>query len=170
MELKTLLAQKRKAILDRWLSKILKTYPADAVGFMSRNTNRFGNPVRYTLSHEIEILFNALVGDVQAGSVNAALEQINKIRAVQDFTPSQAVAYVFLLKTAIREELNGELNGNGVIEDMLSLESRIDGLALMAFDSYMRCREKLFEVKCNDIRRRASWVGVLDKESSTDRS
>ena len=91
-----------------------------------------------------------------AGSIESSLERINKIRAVQDFKPSQAVAFVFLLKTALREELGAELYQGGMTQQLLSLESQIDGLVLIAFDNYMRCREKLFEVRCNDIKRQAS--------------
>lgn len=170
MKIRSLLIQKRKAIHERWLSQILKTYPADAARFMSQNPNRFGNPVGHTYSREIEILFNALIDEVTTDEIDSALDEINKIRAVQDFNASQAVAYIFLLKTAVREELDAELSDTQVVKDLLSLESRIDGMALMAFDSFMRCREKLFEIKCKDIRRRASLFGGPDNKSSKHRS
>jgi len=164
MELKALLKQKRKAILDRWVDKILKTYPEDAARFMKQNPNRFSNPVGRTYIAESETLFDALIGESDFQTVAAALEQINKIRAVQDFSASRAVAYIFFLKTAIREELDDRLTEARLIGDLLSLESKIDGMALMAFDSYMQCREKLFEIKCKDIRRRASFFGATSDE------
>jgi len=164
MELKALLKQKRKAILDRWMDQILKTYPEDAARFMRQNPNRFSNPVGRTYIAETECLFDALVGEADVPTICSALDQINKIRAVQDFTASRAVAFIFFLKTAIRAELDSELSETRLTSDLLSLESKIDGVALMAFDSYMQCREKLFEIKCKDIRRRASLFGSANNE------
>jgi hypothetical protein len=164
MELETLLTQKKKAILNRWLDHILKTYPEDAARFMGQQPNRFANPVGQTYRAETEILFDALTGKTGAGAIKSSLEQINKIRAVQDFSPSRAVVFIFFLKTAIREELADDLVDAGLIQQLLSLESKIDGMALSAFDSYMQCREKLFEIKCSDIRRQASLFRGSRKE------
>lgn len=154
----TLLTQNRKAIRDRWFSLIAKTYPEATAQFLMRETNRFANPVGQTIAGEIERLLDALISGEEPVHITSSLDEINRIRAVQQFSASQAVVFVFLLKTAIREELAGHLREGSVAADLLSFESRIDGLALAAFDSYMRCREKLFDVKVNDIKRRASLI------------
>jgi len=170
MGLKTFLTENRKAIIDRWLAQISNTYHADASKFLLKNTNRFSNPVGQTFVREIETIFDGLIDEADAEAVGNSLEQIDKIRAVQDFTASQAVAYVFFLKTAIREELEGSPSSRNLGVEMVSLESKIDGMALMAFDSYMRCREKLFEVRCNDIKRQASLFGGPDLARRKHRS
>ena len=36
------------------------------------------------------------------------------------------------------------------------MESRIDDLALLAFDVYMNCREKLYEIKANEAKNQVS--------------
>ncbi len=153
MNLSTLLANKRKDILDTWLSLILETYPADSAAFMKRQPNRFANPVGHTFAHETGVLFDHLLGDGDVNEVTAALERINKIRAVQDFSASEAVAFVFFLKSAVRKVLSRELADGRLTADLLAWESRIDETALLAFDSYMQCREKLFQIRCDSIRR-----------------
>jgi hypothetical protein len=153
MSLSTLLANKRKDILDTWLSLILDTYPADSAAFMKRQPNRFANPVGHTFAHETGVLFDHLLGDGDIDAATAALERINKIRAVQDFSASEAVAFVFFLKSAVRKVLSHELADGQLTADLLALESRIDETALLAFDSYMQCREKLFQIRCDSIRR-----------------
>ena len=35
---------------------------------------------------------------------------------------------------------------------MVIFESRIDAIALHAFDSFMKCREKIYEIKTNETR------------------
>ena len=42
------------------------------------------------------------------------------------------------------------------LADLQQFESRIDRLALLGFDVYSKCRESLFEVRLNELRRRAS--------------
>ena len=78
---------------------------------------------------------------------------IIRIRAIQNFSPSQAVAFVFFLKTVIRDALEGEIRQSGIKEELLIIETRIDQLALLAFDQYMACREKLYDLKANELRR-----------------
>lgn len=153
MSLITLLANKRKEVLDAWVSLILDTYPADSAAFMKRQPNRFANPVGYAFAHETVVLFNHLLGDGDVEAASSALERINKIRAVQDFSASEAVAFVFFLKSAVRKVLSRELADGRLTADLLALESKIDDMALLAFDGYMQCREKLFQIRCDSIRR-----------------
>jgi hypothetical protein len=42
--------------------------------------------------------------------------------------------------------------------EMTELEERIDGLALLGFDSYMQRREKLCELKVNEVKNRVSGL------------
>jgi hypothetical protein len=37
---------------------------------------------------------------------------------------------------------------------MLSFEARVDALALMAFDTYVSCRENLYKIQVDDEKRR----------------
>ncbi len=153
MSLTTLLANKRKEILDAWVTRILETYPEHSAAFMKRQPNRFANPVGHTFAHDTGVLFDHLLGDGDIAAATAALERINKIRAVQDFCPSEAVAYVFFLKSAVRKVLSRELNDGRLQADLFALESKIDDMALLAFDGYMQCREKLFKIRCDSIKR-----------------
>ena len=57
----------------------------------------------------------------------------------------------------IRGVTKGELRGGGkrVEVELAELEARIDRVALLAFDKYTECREKLHEVRNNEIKGRA---------------
>jgi len=155
MKLTTLLIDNRKAILENWVSRILDTYSPDSARFMKRQPNRFANPVGQTFARQAEHIYDALMTDGDPQVAAAAIERINKIRAVQDFTASEAVAFIFFLKAAVRTVLKRDLAGGAMSDQLLSLESKIDDMALRAFDSYMHCREKLFEIRCKDIKRQA---------------
>ena len=138
--------------MRRWFQLILETYPADTSRFLKKEKDRFVNPVGYTISQEIGVLYEELLQEMNSDKLAACLDNIIRIRAVQDFSPSQTVAFIFLLKKAIREELTSEIKENRVFEELLKFESRIDKLVLLALDIYMKCREKVYEIRVNEIK------------------
>jgi hypothetical protein len=151
--LESLLLQKKSAIVKKWFNAILETYPAETAKFLSSQKNQFANPVGSTVSHEIENIFQELLQaqGIDREKVSPFLDKIIRIRAIQEFSPSQAVAFVFFLKKVIREVLAFDIQKNQLSEELLALEARIDDLALLSFDIYMKCREKLYELKANDV-------------------
>jgi hypothetical protein len=152
MLLSDFLEKKKGAILKRWFDLILQTYPADTATLMRKEKNQFTNPVGSTISREIEVLFKKLCEGIQDETCQASLDSILKIRSVQDFSPSKAVGFVFLLKRAIGETLKSEIYKEPVFDEWLKLQSRIDDLALQAFDIYMGCREKICEIRVDRAR------------------
>src|SRR5512136_1895344 len=126
MVLENLLLKSQKAILERWFDLILETYPANTAAMMRKDKNQFTNPVGSTLSREIDVLFKNLCEGNQDEKCQASLDSILKIRSVQDFSPSKAVGFIFLLKRAIGETLKNEICREPIIDEWLKLQSRID--------------------------------------------
>jgi hypothetical protein len=156
MKLTKLLAQKKAPIVGRWLDLIFETYPDDAQRFLTKQKDRFANPVGTTISKEIENLYDELIEGLEPDRVSPLLDRIIRIRAIQDFSPSQAVNFVFLLKKAIKKETSNEILEDQLSEDLAIMESRIDDLALLAFDIYMGCREKLYDIRANEAKNQVS--------------
>lgn len=152
MVLKDLLLKNEAAILERWFHLILETYPPDTASLMKKDKDPFTNPVGSTISREIEILFGKLCEGIQDEKCQSSLDSILKIRSVQDFPPSKAVGFIFLLKRAIVEMLRDEIAKAPAIEEWLKFQSRIDDLALQAFDVYMDCREKICDIRVKQAR------------------
>jgi len=153
MKLKDLLSERKTAIVKKWFDLILQDYPADATHFFKEQKNRFANPVGHTISQGIGELFDELVHGPDFDKVYSSLDDIIKIKAVQDFSPSQALSFIFLLKKVIREEMKREIRENQFSDELTSLESGIDKMALLAFDIYMKCRERIYEIKADEVRR-----------------
>jgi hypothetical protein len=147
------LENRRKAIVERWLERMLQTYPDSATRFLSQEKDPFRNPIGQTLKDGLSALFDGLIRGADVASLTSSLEDIVRIRAVQDFTPGQAVSFPFLLKQIIREEF--EADASRYSKELAALEERIDATALLAFDCYMKCRERVFEVRANETRRSA---------------
>lgn len=147
MELTDRLSQEKQAIVGKWISKVLESYPA-----LKKNKNQFANPLLHIISKNLELLFNQLLEGIDNKTAAPILENIIRVKAVQDFSPSQGISFIFDLKQVIREYLSNEPFVVKLWEELLTIESQIDTLALLSFDIYARCREKLFEIKINEIR------------------
>lgn len=152
MALEHFLSENKATILERWYRLILETYPPNTSRFLKREKDRFVNPVGYTISQEIGVLYDELLTGMDLEKLTTSLENIIKIRSVQDFPPSEGVVFIHLLKRTMREELEGKFPSDRIFEEWAQLESKIDTLALLAFDIYMRCREKIFEIKVNEVK------------------
>lgn len=171
MDLENLLADNKSAIVTKWFDLILETYPADTSKFLKSQDNRFSNPVGRTIFEGIENIFEELLKGGDPEKLSPFLDNIIRIRAIQDFTPSQAVSFIFSLKQVIRGEL-----GSGKIEgladrEMRDFEDKIDALALLCFDIFVKCREKLYDIKANELRnmtfrliQRANKIGEAQEE------
>ena len=138
----------RESIAREWLARVLASYPAQTARFLLTEKNRFHNPVGYALSNGLPVLVDELLGEMNPARIRPVLEEIVRMRAVQDFTASQAVAFIFELR-AVAEACLSE-----------NLDDRIDRLALEAFDLYAACRERMHEIKIQEARRR---VYVLER-------
>lgn len=154
MSLNTLLTEKKSTIVRKWIDLIVETYPDGGQRFFKKEKNRFANPVGQTVSKEAGILFDELIKDaVDSENVTASLDNIIRIRAVQDLRPSHAIGFVLQLKRLIREELGENALLNGLSSELRALENRIDEVALLAFDVYSQCRQKIYELRVNEVKR-----------------
>jgi hypothetical protein len=153
MELETALLERRSAILRRCLNGVFKTYPSETARFMSDERDRFANPVGYSLAHGMEMLFEEVAGAMNAQRISTSLDEIIRIRAIQDFSPHDAISFVFLLRNAVLEELGihdpveALPEGQALRLGLLQFELRIGKVAAQAMDIYTRCREQVAELK-----------------------
>jgi hypothetical protein len=150
--LKNFLSDKRAVILERWIDQIVETYPAETANFLRGKNSRFANPVGHSVSEGVAGIFEDLLQGIDQDRVSVFLDNIIRIRAIQEFTPSQAISFVFFLKKIIRDELAKESLENSLLGELTLLEDQIDSLGLLAFDIFMRCREKLYDIKANEMR------------------
>jgi hypothetical protein len=153
MTLKNLLSDKRSRIIKRWQDAIITSYPKDSQGFLKRTKSQFANPVGCIVAKEIETLYDEVIKGDNPDKISSCLDTIIRVRAVQDFSPSQAVVFVLQLKDIIRQEL-----GNGHSPDMDALDRQVDEALLMAFDVYSKCRQKIYEIRIREVK---NQVGKL---------
>jgi hypothetical protein len=142
----------KSSIVSKWIKLILDSYSTESSNFFNLEKNQFSNPVGSTISTNAASIFDEIVSSRNFKKITLLLTDIIKMRAIQDFSPSEAVGFIFLLKKVIREELSEEINQEKILGEFEELESEIDRVALIAFDLYMESREKVFQIRMNEAR------------------
>jgi hypothetical protein len=148
-ELLNVLQEKRKALEERWAELVFASYPQQSVPFLRQERDRFANPLGSTIRSEIAGLVEALLAGADADVLANHLDAIIRVRAVQDFTPAEALRFVFQLKQAVAEVAGDDAAGVPTSE-FLALHARLDELALQAFGIYVGCRERVFQIRARE--------------------
>lgn len=143
------LSDKRSTIVERWLRIVMDTYSDEGAKSMRRQSDRFANPAGHLITTGIGDLFDELLAGARVEQAAEALTEMLKLRALQDLTPTQAVGFVGALKKVVRAEPGLSLTQAQWDE----LDERVDRLQLCAFDVYMRCRERVYEVRYNQLKK-----------------
>lgn len=149
MQLEEFLAQRKTDIVNLWFESVLNTYAPDTAAFYKGQKNAFANPVGSTMRRALGELFDHLLEGQNSPDTQLLLDSLIRIRAVQDFSASQATCFVLDLKKIIGERYRRELDDAQCLRQWVRFQSRIDDMSLTAFDVYMACREKIYDMKAN---------------------
>jgi hypothetical protein len=153
MRLEHRIAKYKAQIAKEWFAILAGTYPPDTARFLKSNKDMFANPVGGTSRQTLEKVLDELLADADPDPEVLArhLDALIRIRAVQTmFTPSQATAFILDLKKIIRRTLKGKSQDFNTQSQLLILEERIDRLLLIAFDIFIGCREKIYQMKATE--------------------
>jgi len=146
---------KREAIAQRWLYAVYDMYAPETAKFLKKKKNPFDNPVGQRMVLGTQGVCEQLCADaMDAEAVCGHLVEMIKIRAVQDMSPSQAMSFVFMLKDAVRQEL-GQDADPGLLPE---IDNRVDQVALFAFDIYVKCREQMYQLRMNEMKRNVKTI------------
>ena len=154
--LKEILNKKKSFIVRNWTELIFNSYPAETENFLKLKKNQFSNPVGYTVTNTTEKIFNELINDCDFEKIKVLLDEIIKIRAVQSFSPSEAINFLFDLKKVIRDELKAELADKNISDELSNFEFLIDRIIIIGFDLFVESREKIFKIRVNEIKSRSN--------------
>jgi hypothetical protein len=138
----------RDTISNRWFEAMLEAWPEASARFMRGEDDPFRNPVGTTLRRCATAVVDSLLGAAPTDAARTAIEEIVRIRAVQQASPASALGFVFHLRRVIAEVIAGD--GIGPSEEWLALDAHIDDLALAAFAAYAGCRERIHEIRTRD--------------------
>jgi len=146
MDLKQILKKNKKAFVKEWFRATIDTYPAQSAKILGKDSNRFDNPVGAATHETIEDVFDLIIEDFNQEMLEKALDPVIRIRAVQAFSASEAVSFVFALKKI----------GENILDDSLirEFDKLVDKIALASFNKLMKCKEEIFLLKAVESKRR----------------
>lgn len=175
MSLRDLLIERRSALGGRWLDAVLGEYGEVTAARWRKEKDRFANPIGHLLGEGLPELVDTVAAGREPGErALSALEGIVRVRSIQDLSPSRAVGFVYLLRRAIRDELAAELAGGAYAEELAEIDARIERLALVAFDTYVELRERMYRLRQEELRRSVASIlrrwggGELPEEATED--
>ncbi|MFV0438565.1 MAG: RsbRD N-terminal domain-containing protein [Desulfopila sp.] len=140
----------REKIVDRWVEYTLSTYASP--DFFKGQKDRFANPVGTSIRESLTQLFDMLISEGGSQRFRRPVESFVRIRAVQEFTPAQAVAPLHGVKHITREVLAADKERSVFIKDLYDFEFNVDLAVLLAFDLYMESRERLYQVRISELK------------------
>lgn len=140
----------REKIVNKWVEYTLSSYAAP--GFFVKEHDTFANPVGGNIRQALGQLFLLLSTGADAKECTAPLEQIISIRSVQEFTPAQAVSPLNAVKHITREVFAADKERKHLVDELYDFDFAVDLAMLAAFDIYMQYRERLYQVRINEIK------------------
>jgi hypothetical protein len=150
-----LLRRLKPRILADWNDIIFRSYPEQTATFMREQKDRFSNPVGYAVSREVPRFLDLLIEGEDPSVLADSLDRFIQIKSVQETRASAALAFVLELKPVIRSHIAGGAEPRSELD---ALEEKIDRTVLALFDIYQGYREKVFEIKANEIRNRSKLL------------
>lgn len=149
-DLAAILAAKQKQILDVWLERTLSSYKSP--GFFIKSQDPFANPVGMQVRIGLTAIFELLRDEAELEAFTKPLDQVVRIRAVQEFSASQAVVPFLELKWVVKEVLGAEMLNGLLASQCNEFDCAIERVALMAFDLYCQCREQLYLNRIHELK------------------
>lgn len=171
----------KAVLLQKWVDKYYAAYPLGSTGFVRTSTDRFKNPIGIITQTSLNTLYDAVIGeDIELADVHNALNELIKLRAIQEMPASRAVGPMAQLKSLFKEEVFDELVKENkdlkvlqeIFEEFFMVAARIDGLLLVSLDLYAEDREKVYNLRVEEIHRSQSqvvrWAKLREEKMSTN--
>ncbi len=150
MELLDTLKNKKKDIVSIWVDRTLDSYISS--GFFKKSRDMFANPVGANIRQGLNSLYDLLIAGAAQEEMAEPLDQVIRIRAVQEFTPAQAVAPILEIKWVVKQVLSADKETKPLLVELDSFDCDVDRAALAAFDMYTACREQLYKNRLREFK------------------
>ncbi len=165
MKFGDLLEARLDTIVERWGDAVLSAYPPDSAVIFRAQKDPFANPLGHSVREGTRGVLGAMLNDMDQEELRSHLDEIIRVRAVQQLTPAEALSFVFSLRSIVREVIPEMEADPRYREDLAELDRRIDEVALSAFEIYAARREEVSELRINEVKRQVSWVmGKMNRQ------
>lgn len=149
------IARNRECILSLWQAALLPQGLSKVCA--SQAQSQSATPATLLLKAESEALLDWLIQGEEVVQTRSSLKEICRLKAVQTTgNPSEALSFILDLKSIVRLVLEDKESNNLAYGEYKEMDGRIDQLLLLAFDEYVECRERVMEIRVDEVRRLAT--------------
>ncbi len=150
MNLSDALKNKEDKILSLWVERTLDSYISS--GFFKSSQDRFANPVGANIKEGLSRVYRLIRDKGEMQEFAEPLDQVIRIRAVQEFTPSQALAPILELKWVVKQIFSADKDCRELLQELDTFDCDVDRIALAAFDLYTECRDRLNRARIRELK------------------
>jgi len=160
-----LLEERKDTIVERWVDAVLSAYPSESAVLFQAQKDPFSNPLGHSVREGTRGIFQTILDGMDSEDLRIHLDKIVRIRAVQQFTPSEALSFVFSLRSIVREVIPEAETDAHHRQGLAEMDRKIDEVALAAFELYAARREEVSQLRINEVKRQVTWVmGKINRE------
>ena len=163
IKLEEWLAAHGEELRRAWLEATAARYGDVFRHFVRRQPDPFANPSGAILREGTGRLLTALAEPADAAVLREVLMPMIRLKAVQDVPPSEALAFVPLLKELVPADGADAPSPAARAE----LARRLDALLLVAFDVFVECRQTVYQLRVHEMQRNVARL--LQREASPTR-
>ena len=142
------IAARRGSLFKAWRA-CFDGGPEPAFPVAAGKAGRFSNPAAYLADECAGDVLAWLAGAGDEAGIPASVVDWCRLRAVQETDPSRALRPLLDLKQVVRDVL-GAAAGEG---ELASVDGRIDALVRCASDRYAESRERLDQIRLDEMQR-----------------
>jgi hypothetical protein len=148
-KLAKVISENKEALRDAWLKSIFGTYPKEAAAILNSSKDQFQNPLGYVTKEAVKNVLDCIATHSDESTLRTALFPLIQVRAIQELTPSEAIAPAFLFKEALVSVV-----GQQRLKEMFSEFLKLSDLILStSVDILTECKLKVSEVRIEEIKR-----------------
>ena len=158
MSLGDLLRERTDTIVERWVETVLSSYSSEAAVLFQRQQDPFANPIGKTVRAGTRGTFQTILNGMDTEELRSHLDEIIRVRAVQELSPSEALSFVFSLRSVVRKVIPEMDADSRLHREVAEFDEKIDRVALVAFDLYAERREEVSQLRIKEVKRQVAWV------------
>lgn len=138
-----LLEKHRAAVTARWRRLMAGDAAAWNGDFIAGPVDEFGNPAGAIISRAATAIFDMLTTAPGGEESYGAIDELMRLRAVQDLPAREALGFLSRLESEYLETLEAQGCGDLSSEERAYLASKLDEMVHEFRARYARCRERI---------------------------
>jgi len=146
IELKNWLKKRQKSIVEKWAFSIMPGHTSESI-FENLKTDRFSNPMYYTIHSELDKLYEKLL-DFAEEPHNFKTDQLMKIQALYNSDIKKALSFTSILKNILEQNM---IEDGVEISHLSLLDLQLELMMKMASVQFVENRKQLQSIKNKEL-------------------